>query len=448
MQWWLDLFPVLPDENGPLAITYHRQTRTVETRGNNAQPDDDRVMLVRKRLSRIFYLRKFFPYPITLSVKTLLSLGLLRTFKIGFSYIYIRLFPIKKEKNLEDFFINRFGKELYQTFFKDYTEKVWGIACTEISPEWGAQRIKGVSIAKAIKHALLFSVKKEKSIAQKNIETSLIEKFLYPKLGPGQLWEEVARLVQEKGGEIHLNSPVSKIFLQNNRVDSVATSTGNIFKGHHFFSTMPVKDLIQSIEPEVSEEVRNLASGLQYRDFITVGLLVKKLKVHDADHSAIKDNWIYIQENDVKIGRLQVFNNWSPYMVQNPEYTWMGLEYFCNEGDEIWNKTDAELLHFAIDELHKISIIDKVDFLDGTVVRMPKTYPAYFGTYTQFDTIRNFTDSIENLYLVGRNGMHKYNNQDHSMLTAITAVENIKNGITSRNNIWEINTEMEYHEEK
>lgn len=447
MQWWLDLFPVEAGKEQE-AITYHRQTRELPQNHAATNTQTDEVMLVRNRLSRIFYLRSFFPYPISLSISTLKKLGLIRTMRIGVSYVFIRLFPIRHEKNLEDFFINRFGKELYKTFFKDYTEKVWGISCTDISPEWGAQRIKGVSIGKAIAHALRFQSKKESTVSQKNTETSLIEKFLYPKFGPGQLWESVARRIIELGGSIHMNQPVERMQKEGHKIVSVTSKTGSIFTGEVFLSTMPVKDLINGMEPEVPTEIADIANGLQYRDFITVGLLLRKMKMTESGETRVRDNWIYIQESDVKVGRLQIFNNWSPHLVQDPDTTWLGMEYFCNEGDELWQLNDSQILELAKQELVKIGLTDASDVLDGTVVRMPKTYPAYFGTYKDFDKIREFTDTIENLYLIGRNGMHKYNNQDHSMLTAMQAVEHIKNGILSRDGIWEINTEMEYHEEK
>lgn len=454
MRWWLDLFPIEKNAaDSDIEISYHNQSiHLASDLPISDNQESEKVMLVRKRLSRIFYLRKFFSYPIKLSAANLLNLGLFRTTSIVVSYIWVKFFPVQEEKNLEDFLINRFGHTLYRTFFRDYTEKVWGIPCSQISAEWGAQRIKGVSISKAIAHALRFSVKKEsEGISQKNTETSLIEKFLYPKLGPGQLWEEVARQIREKGGSIHMNQHVSKLYLENSRITAVEAVEFGITKtytGNYFFSTMPVKELIASIQGPVPAKVQTIAAGLQYRDFITVGLLVKKLKVSGKNGAPIQDNWIYIQENDVKIGRLQVFNNWSPFMVANPDTTWLGLEYFCNENDSLWIKSDKEFLKFATAELVTLGIIDEADVLDGTVVRMPKTYPAYFGTYDQFDEIKKFTDSISNLYLVGRNGMHKYNNQDHSMLTAIAAVENIISGKTSREGIWNINTEMEYHEEK
>jgi len=456
MNWWLDIFPIEKqmESEAQFKIQYQNKSTSISQTAESPDPNTtDVVMLVRNRLSRIFYLRKFFPYPINLSVSTLKNLGISRTMRIGFSYIKVRLFPIKEEKSLEDFLINRFGMELYKTFFRDYTEKVWGLPCSQISAEWGAQRIKGVSISKAIKHALKSTIKKNKSdgISQKNTETSLIEKFLYPKLGPGQLWEEVARQIEEKGGIILKNHPVAGMQIKNNKIAFVTTTAGGTLQQHegdYFFSTMPVKELIAGLHPPPPENVREIASNLQYRDFITVGLLVKKLAVQNVDGSLIKDNWIYIQESDVKIGRLQVFNNWSPYMVADSGNVWLGLEYFCNEGDDLWNLSDKQFLDFAISELCKINIIESEDVLDGTVVRVPKTYPAYFGAYERFGEIREFTDTIENLFLVGRNGMHKYNNQDHSMLTAITAVQNIKNEIVSKDNIWKINTEMEYHEEK
>lgn len=452
MRWWLDLFPVEATAGESIAIHYQNKSTAIAG-GQGPDPQvEDKVMLVRQRQSRIFYLRKFFEYPIKLSLKTLFNLGIFRSISIVFSYVWTRLFPIPEEKNLEDFLINRFGFTLYRTFFRDYTEKVWGIPCSQISAEWGAQRIKGVSISKAIAHALRISVRKESGdIAQKNTETSLIEKFLYPKLGPGQLWEEVARQVIEKGGVILKDHSITGMELHNNRIQKVFVNQGGIsleFSGDYYFSTMPIKDLMYGMKGTVPNEVKRIAEGLQYRDFITVGLLVSKLQVHGRGNTRIRDNWIYIQENDVQIGRLQIFNNWSPYLVADPNTTWLGLEYFCNEYDALWRMTDKNIIEFATAELAKIGIISEADVLDGTVVRMPKTYPAYFGTYESFGTLRKFTDTIENLFLIGRNGMHKYNNQDHSMLTAITAVQNIKNGVTSRENLWAINTEMEYHEEK
>jgi protoporphyrinogen oxidase len=419
---------------------------------------------VRPRKSRIYFLRRFFDYPIRLTAGTLLNLGLLRTFRAGLSYMRAALFPKKDEQTLEDFLVNRFGRQLYRLFFESYTEKVWGVPCSRISAEWGAQRIKGLSLKGVVVHFLRktfggSSGSTEGSgqasgngIAQKETETSLIEQFLYPKFGPGQLWEHVAALVQEAGGELHKGLSVDGLIVSGNRITGVEAVSGDgrrvSFLADYVFSTMPVQELIRTLSIPPPEEVRAVSEGLVYRDFITVGLLASKLAVHEKDGSPLKDNWIYIQEPDVQVGRLQIFNNWSPAMVADPSMVWIGLEYFCYQTDPIWSLSDEAMIALATEEIARIGILNAADVLDAHVVRVPKTYPAYFGTYDRFDTIRSYTDGIENLFLVGRNGMHKYNNQDHSMLTAMTAVDNIAKGITDKSNLWSINTEMEYHEEK
>jgi protoporphyrinogen oxidase len=357
---------------------------------------------------------------------------------------------------LEEFFINRFGRELYLTFFKEYTEKVWGQKCNEISAEWGKQRIKGLNLTAALVHFLKSLFASKADIKQKNKETSLIERFLYPKLGPGQMWEIVAQHIQNKGGELFMYSQSGKIKTENNRITAIEvidrkTGESRWLEGDYFFSTMPVKNLISDLQANIPERVKQIAAGLQYRDFFTVGLLVEDLKVKDDTENGkklIADNWIYIQEPGVEIGRLQIFNNWSPYMVANKNTVWLGLEYFCYETDAIWHKTDEELIALGKNELDKIGIIEKNKVVDACVIRMPKTYPGYFGSYAQFDEVKNYISQFENLFLVGRNGMHKYNNQDHSMLTAMIAVDNIIAGIKSKDNLWEVNTEEEYHEEK
>jgi protoporphyrinogen oxidase len=463
MDWWLHILPMENTQEDQVRIQYQNKTRIVDTHQFETAADNnqDKVMLVRSRLSRIYFLKQFFSYPVTLSIDTLKGLGLWRSMKIFFSYVAAQISPRKNEQSLEDFFINRFGKELYLTFFKDYTEKVWGIACNEISADWGAQRIKGLSIIKAIQHALKQQSKKKKQdgIQQKETETSLIERFLYPKYGPGQMWEEVARLVQEKGGILKMQHEITGISTEGDKIKSVSVKdciTGEEKEEacDHFFSTMPMKQLLTNMQPAVPEAIHKIADGLLYRDFITVGLLMNKLKIRKdktkpaSKDNTVLDNWIYIQEREVKVGRLQIFNNWSPFMVADPDHVWIGMEYFCNEGDPLWNMEDEALKKFAIDELASIEIIHKEDVLDSTVLRMEKAYPAYFGTYGQFDELKNYTEQFTNLYLVGRNGMHKYNNSDHSMLTAMTAVDNIVLGKSDKKNIWEINTEMEYHEEK
>jgi protoporphyrinogen oxidase len=460
MQWWLDIMPLQKsssDTEEHLDVSYHHKSRAVDLHREGPDPEKiDDVMLVRNRVSRIYYSGKFFNYPLSLDITTIRNLGLARMMRIGLSYIKARIAPIRNEKSLEDFIINRFGKELYQTFFRDYTEKVWGIPCNKISPEWGAQRIKGLSISKAILHAIRQIFSKSRGLSQKQTETSLIERFMYPKYGPGHMWDTVASKVLELGGEIHYHQLATGIELENGKISRV---TATDLKGNgelsydcdYAFSTMPIKDLINSFRCEVPEETRRVANGLIYRDFITVGLLLDKLLITSQSGGSdqlVPDNWIYIQEPYVKIGRLQIFNNWSPYLVTDRDKVWIGLEYFCNEGDDLWQMQDQEFVDFAIRELEQIHIIDSADVRDSVLVRMPKTYPAYFGTYDELHKIRDFVDGIENLFLVGRNGMHKYNNQDHSMLTAITAVDNIARGITGKDNIWAVNTEEEYHEAK
>jgi protoporphyrinogen oxidase len=465
MKWW---FNMLPLQGKPASDdkTLHRnlnhpqeyQMRKLKSKEyqNFPSPDpdkEDKVMLLRDRLSRIFFLAKFFDYPVTLNMNTIKNLGLLRMLRIGFSYFKSVIFPIKNELTLEDFFINRFGLELYKTFFKDYTEKVWGIPCNKIGADWGHQRIKGLSVKETIKNAIKSNFKKQ---GMENVETSLISEFYYPKYGPGQMWEEVAKIIVENGGEIHYNKKITGIKTGNSIVSEVEITdelTGDKFNktANYFFSTMPVKDLINSIKNDVPDDVKKTADGLMYRDFITVGLLLNKLLLNNytkkpSINNIVPDNWIYIQEREVKLGRLQIFNNWSPYMVKDSKKIWIGLEYFANEEDELWSMNDDDFIEFAIDELESIGVIDKEEVLDSVLIREKKAYPAYFGTYNDFDTIKDFTDKFENLFLIGRNGMHRYNNMDHSMLAAMESVENIINGVKTKDNIWNINSEKSYHE--
>lgn len=457
MNWWQNILPLqgAPAIDDILLDRVVRYPNDTNTRDPNKTDD---VLLIRRRLSRIFFLRKFFNYPISLDLNTFINLGLIRVTKIMLSYLKQQILPIKEERSLEDFFINRFGKELYLTFFKDYTEKVWGVPCNLINSEWGVQRIKGLSISKAILHAIKKTFSKNYSIYQKNIETSLIEKFLYPKFGPGQMWEKVANIILNQGGEIILKHKVIGVKSDKTKIKQVEVrneETGDIkiVEGDYFFSTMPIKELINSFKNDVPDEVKKIAQGLTYRDFITVGLLLKKLKLKNNTkiktiNNIIPDNWVYIQEKDVKLARIQIFNNWSPYLVKDLNTVWIGLEYICSEQDDLWKKTDDEIYKFSIEEILTIGFIDKEDIIDHIVIRMKKAYPAYFGTYDKFEIIKQFTDRFENLFLIGRNGMHRYNNQDHSMLTAMAAVENIIYGITTKDNIWNINAEQEYHELK
>ncbi len=453
MNWWLDILP-LQHVNGQFGesfkITYRNMTRDLAVSEPGPDPDqEERVMLIRKRLSRILYRRRFFDYPLSLSPKTLTNLGMLNVIRIGLSYVRARLSPITPEKSLEDFFINRFGRELYLTFFKDYTEKVWGVPCTEITPDWGAQRIKGLSISKAVLDAIKRTLNVGRNGKKSTTETSLIQYFLYPKYGPGQMWEEVAAQVQRRGGEIRMRSTVVGVDANGHRVRGVqvrneATGAIETLKGDYVLSTMPVRDLVRSMNGSVPAAVKRAAGALQYRDFITVGLLFRKLAPREG---TLPDSWIYVQERDVKVGRIQVFNNWSPYLIRNRDETWLGLEYFCQEGDALWTGSDEDLLKLGVSELCSLGLADRADFVEGVVLRMPKAYPGYFGGYEDFPSVRRFLDGYENLFLIGRNGMHKYNNMDHSMLTAMAVVDNIVDNVRTKENIWSVNAEAEYHEE-
>ena len=414
---------------------------------------EDRVMLYRQRVSRIFFLRKFFDYPISLKLETFTNMGLWRTIKSGTSYISSQIHR-RPDDTLENFYINRFGKTLYRLFFEDYTEKVWGVHPSKLGADWGSQRVKGVSVSAVIKN--MINKKFSSKIDNEKVETSLIEQFIYPKYGPGQLWELVANEIKQTSGEINMESEVKKIHIKNNRVISVDYERdGYLINAScdYLLSTMPIKDLVAAIDGiEVPEDVKDIAAALPYRDFITVGLLVNKMKIQNKTktktyQNRVPDNWIYIQERDVKIGRLQIFNNWSPYLVKDYENTmWIGGEYFCTEGDEMWSMDKEDFIRMAIDELVKIDILQKEDVLDAVQVKIKKAYPSYFGSYYKLDKVKSFLDQIENLFCLGRNGQHRYNNMDHSMLTAIEAVRNIKNNKTTKDNIWAVNIEEEYHE--
>ncbi len=464
MQWWLDLMPIADEGAGHAVISYQNRHRSLPALHVHTQPqaDPELVMLVRPRRSRIYFLRRFFDYPITLTADTLGKLGLARTARVGVSYLKSRLHQRRPEKSLEDFLINRFGRQLYLTFFKSYTEKVWGVRCDQISAEWGAQRIKGLSLTSAIGHFLrrTFSTRPRGSdLAQKHTETSLIEQFLYPMHGPGQLWEHVADLIRQQGGEVLTGWRVDRLVTDKSQTDGAhrivaaeardAAGERRRVPADYCFSTMPVTELVRALDQSPPANVREVADGLMYRDFITVGLLVDRLLVTEPDGSPLKDTWIYMQEPDVLLGRLQIFNNWSPHMVADPSKFWIGLEYFCYQTDELWRKSDEEIKQFAIagagkDRHHRCLPMCAM----ATSYECPRpTRPTSAPTIDSSE-IREWLDSFENLFLVGRNGMHKYNNQDHSMLTAMTAVDNILAGITDKSALWEINTEQEYHEEK
>lgn len=392
--------------------------------------------LKRSRLSRIYYNKKFFYYPLK-AANALLGLGIINSFLMVGSYIKAQMFPVKEEKSFEDWICNRFGRRLYNTFFKTYTEKVWGIPCNEISADWAAQRIKGLSLVSTIKNALLSQQPTKKS----DVIKTLIDAFDYPEKGPGQMWEMVADSVQRKGSELKMNAGVEKIFWEKGRITGLQTGEGEkaeLVEGTDFISSMPMQELVRKLDPPAPDRVLKAADDLGYRDFLTVSLIVNKADL-------FKDNWIYIHDAGVKVGRIQNFKNWSPKMVPDPNKTCLGLEYFCFEGDGLWTTPDEELIKLGTKELDMLGLVNAEDVEDGAVVRMPKAYPVYDSIYIEaVNTIREFLKELPNMHLVGRNGMHKYNNQDHSMLTAMLAVKNI---LGANYDVWEVNVENEYHEE-
>lgn len=449
-QWWLKRMPL----QGRPALDDKLLKREKQFFPGGPDPEtQDRVLLLRERVSRIYYGKKFYDYPISMKAQTIRNLGVGRTAQAGLSYLWSTLAK-KPETSLENFYINRFGRKLYSMFFEAYTEKLWGRHPKDISAEWGAQRVKGLSVRAMVANMLA----KTMGRAQSKTETSLIEQFWYPKYGPGQLWELAAEEVRQKGGDVLLHHNVERIVMSGGRVQAVVCQTPEgetAISGDIFLSTMPVRDLVSGVSGEIPPpDVSDIAAGLPYRDFVTVGLLVRKLDLangtaHKTLGDIIPDCWIYVQEPDVKMGRIQVFNNWSPYMVENPQETvWLGLEYFCTEGDDFWNTTDRDCIDFAVGELEKMHIIRREWVLDAHRIRVKKAYPAYFDTYDRFDRVMEYLNGIENLYPIGRNGQHRYNNMDHSMLTAMVAVDLIRAGNPDKSPLWQVNTEQEYHEEK
>ena len=453
MDWWTRMLPLAasPGQDAgdrDMVLFYQGGQRTLSAAEAPASESDAQVMLVRRRLSRIYFDGKFFDYPLKLSVGTALKLGLWRCARFGASYAWAMLFPRRPEKSLEDFFINRFGRLLYLQFFKAYTEKVWGTPCDQISADWGAQRVKSLSVGKALLHALLKPLRKYggRAFPGGAEQTSLIERFLYPKTGPGLMWETTADRLRARGLRLQFESPVTALEHEGGRIVAAvvrrADGSETRYEADSFITTMPVRDLVLGLAPAAPAAPREIAAGLEYRDFITVGLLYRRLA-----RDPVPDNWIYVQESGVKVGRLQIFNNWSPYLVKDPGTVWIGMEYFCREGDELWTMTDADLQRLGVAEMQRLRLAAPEDHLDGVVIRMPKAYPGYYGSYARFGELRAYLDGFANLFLVGRNGMHRYNNQDHSMLSAKKAVEAILAGSADKSAIWAVNIDDEYHEE-
>lgn len=447
--WWSQIMPM----QGAPAYDDDKLSRDVPLEKGGPDPEKvDRVMLNRSRISHIYYKRKFFEYPVRMNMDTIKNMGFGTTMQAGFSYLG-SMVAKKPVNSLENFYINQFGRKLYSMFFEGYTEKLWGRHPREIDPSWGAQRTKGLSITEIVKDATRKAFHKEAKV----VNTSLIGAFKYPKLGPGQLWECAAADFEAMGGSIHYNCRVIRINTNGNQVESVTCAVDGITieeKADIVISSMPIKDLIIGMS-NVPGNVSEVARKLPYRDFVTVGLLVPKLRISNTTYmrtlgNVIPDTWIYVQDPGIKMGRIQIFNNWSPYLLENPEKTvWVGLEYFCNEGDRYWNMTDEEWIEFATKELVQMGILsESAKVLDAHKVAVKKAYPAYFDTYARFDEVRTYLDGFENLYCVGRNGQHRYNNMDHSMITAFETVKNIINGVKDKSNIWNVNTEQEYHEEK
>ena len=447
---WNDLMPL----QGQGAKDDLLLGRTVQPNPGGPDPETtDKVMLLRRRVSRIFYKKRFFDYPVKMNFATIRNMGLFTTFAAGCSYLSSCIHKLP-EHSLENFYINRFGRKLYSIFFESYTEKLWGRHPRAISADWGAQRVKGLSILAVIRDifAKIFTSGKAK-------ETSLIEEFSYPKYGPGQLWETVAEEFTKAGGSLLMNTKVDKILLRNGMAEKViCTQNGATveFECDILLSSMPVKDLVDGMN-DVPADIAAIASGLPYRDFVTVGLQVDRLLLKNETKlktlsNIIPDCWIYVQDAAVQMGRIQIFNNWSPYLVADPLNTvWIGLEYFCSEGDSAWNMSEAQWVEHGVAELKRIgALAEDAAVQDSHVEKVCKAYPAYFDTYSQIDNLIGWLDSnVSNLYCIGRNGQHRYNNMDHSMVTAFEAVKHIQNGGNgSKSAIWNVNTEKEYHEER
>lgn len=446
--WWEKMMPT----QGAPSLDDRLLNRPVETVPGGPNPEtDDRVMLNRRRVSRIYFDSRFYDYPIRLKPETLRNMGLLTTMQVGLSYLAAVIHKLP-EDHLENFYVNRFGRKLYSMFFEYYTENLWGRHPREIDASWGAQRVKGLSVSAVLRDmwGSLFGGK------NREVETSLIEQFKYPKLGPGQLWEVTASEIEKMGGQIIRDAAVVKLHKSSeNRIEGLTyRKSGKEIRvdGDYVISSMPLKDLVEGLG-DVPANLSQIARGLPYRDYITMGVLVPEIALKNRTKlktvgNIVPDCWIYVQERKVKMGRLQIYNNWSPYLVKDLEHTvWLGLEYFANEGDELWKLSDDAFREMAVGEMLQLGLInDPKQVLDTHIERVPKAYPAYFDTYSQIDELISYLNGIENLFCVGRNGQHRYNNMDHSMLTAFRVVDCILTGSGDKTAIWNVNTEQAYHE--
>lgn len=448
-EWWQHIFP---DQGAP-SLDDKILDRDVALAKDGPDPQkEDIVMLLRNRVSRIYYKHKFFDYPVRMNAQTILNMGFITTMQAGLSYLFSCVSK-KREDCLENFYINRFGRKLYSMFFEGYTEKLWGRHPSEISADWGSQRVKGLSIRAILKDM----IQKLLPGSPKEVETSLIETFRYPKFGPGQLWETVADRVKEQGGEIRMGCRVVGLESTDSRITGVRYEENgetHVLPCDIVMSSMPVKDLVAGMQ-NVPDDMREIASGLPYRDFVTVGLKLDRLNIQNRTklktlNNIVPDCWIYVQDTGVSMGRIQIFNNWSPYMVADPENTiWIGLEYFCAEGDDMWNMSSEQWIAHGVAELRAMGVLaEDVEPQDAHVERVKKAYPAYFDTYSRMDELRTWLDTYENLYCIGRNGQHRYNNMDHSMATSFEAVRCIRENDPDKHGLWNVNTEKSYHESK
>ncbi len=448
-EWWQKMMPI----QGAPAKDDIMLNREVSLSEGGPDPETtDVVMLSRHRVSRILFEGKFYDYPISLKPETFKNMGAVNTVKCGLSYLHA-MFHKLPENNLENFYINSFRRQLYSMFFEYYTENLWGRHPKEIDASWGAQRTKGLSIGGILKDVAgkVFHVK------DRTVNTSLIEEFCYPKLGPGQLWEITGEKIEKLGGKIIKEAKVIAFNKKNDRINSLTyVKNGEEYteKADYYISSMPLKNLVTGMN-DIPENVERIAAGLPYRDYMTLGVLVKKLKLKNKTSirtvgDIVPDCWVYVQDRNVKLGRFQIYNNWSPYLVKDLENTvWIGLEYFCNEGDELWKLNENAFSEFGVQEMIKIGLIENPDdVLDTHLEKVKKAYPAYFDTYNEIDTLISYLNTIENLYCVGRNGQHRYNNLDHSMMTSFKAVKCLVNGEKDKAEIWNVNTEKEYHEKR
>ncbi len=466
MDWWLNILPmqgapacddVLLGRPVPPAPAAQQRTPGTPSAPITAPDPErtDRVMLTRERLSRIYFLGQFFGYPLSLDANTLTGLGAHRTARIGASYLRSRVFPPRVEESLEDFLIARFGRELYRTFFEDYTRKVWGLECRDIDASWGAQRIRGLSLTRTLADGVRRLTAPKRDVYQEGSEASLIDRFLYPKLGAGQIWEEAADQIRAAGGEVRTGWRVIGLEHRGGVVDRVVAvdpaGKRRRLRAKVVLSSMAIPDLLHALSPAPPGRLLEIADGLPFRGVVVVGMRLRRLGLVDPAagptlHGSVPDQWIYVQDQGVQLARIQIWNNWSPYLVRDPSTVWLGLEYFCDEGDATWTTPDGEMADLALAELVRMGLASPADRLDQVVIRAPRAYPAYFGSYRDFGQIRRFLDGMENLLPIGRNGMHRYNNLDHSMLTAMAAVDGLARGAVDRSALWDVNADDTYHE--